>query len=109
MKKVIFGQIGKLKPEKVEEYCALHAAPWEGVLKTISDCNLHNYSIFLQGEYVFATFEYDGDDYEADMAKMDRDPITLEWWKHTKPCFETFAISPDSEFYHDMKQIFHYE
>lgn len=28
MKKVMFGQLGRLKPEKIEEYEALHANPW---------------------------------------------------------------------------------
>ena len=109
MARSIFGQIGQLKPEKVEEYKQLHANPWPDVLKTIRDCNLRNYSIFIQDTTVFSYFEYVGEDFDADMAKMDADPITLEWWKHTKPCFEKFAISPQSEFYHDMKQIFYYD
>lgn len=53
-KRVIFGQLGRLKPEKIEEYEALHAAPWPEVLQTIHDCNLRNYSIFREGEQVFA-------------------------------------------------------
>ena len=32
-----FGQLGKLKPEKIEEYCALHANPWPEVLETIKE------------------------------------------------------------------------
>ena len=68
-KRVIFGQLGRLKPEKIEEYEALHAAPWPEVLQTIHDCNLRNYSIFREGAQVFAYFEYIGDDYEADMEK----------------------------------------
>ena len=102
------GELGQLKPEKIEEYCALHANPWPEVLKTITDCNLRNYSIFLHGDKVFAYYEYVGENFEADMAKMERDPITQEWWKHTKPCFQKFAIDPDSEFYHGMKQIFYH-
>ena len=70
-KKVIFGQIGRLKKEKVQEYEALHANPWPEVLQTIHDCNLRNYSIFREGETVFAYFEYVGNDYEADMEKID--------------------------------------
>ena len=42
-KRVIFGQLGRLKPEKIEEYEALHAAPWPEVLQTIHDCNLRNW------------------------------------------------------------------
>ena len=108
MKKVMFGQVGKLKTEKIADYEALHAAPWPEVLQTIHDCNLQNYSIFREKEYVFAYFEYVGEDYESDMAKMEADPITQKWWKHTKPCFEKFAVRDDSEFYADMKQIFYF-
>ena len=104
-----FGQIGRLKKDKIEEYCTLHANAWQGVLKTISDCNLKNYSIFLQGDLVFSYFEYVGEDYDADMEKMAQDPVTQQWWEHTHPCFEEYAISPESQFYHDMKQIFFWE
>ena len=106
MAMVRFGQLGKLKKDKIEEYIELHAATWPGVLKTITECNLQNYSIFLHGDLVFSYFEYVGEDYEADMTKMAEDPVTQDWWTHTHPCFETYAIDPTSEFYHDMKQIF---
>ena len=106
MSRIIFGQLGRLKPEKIGEYEALHADPWLGVLATIRDCNLRNYSIFRHEDLVFAYFEYIGDDYEADMEKMAQDPVTQEWWKHTKPCFVKYSITPDAEFYADMKQIF---
>ena len=109
MSQIIFGQLGRLKPEKIEEYEALHAAPWPEVLETIQACNLRNYSIFRHEDLVFAYFEYIGEDYDADMAKMEADPLNKEWWKLTNPCFERFAISPESEFYHDMEPIFYTE
>jgi len=108
MRRVIFGQIGKLKKDKIDEYCRLHENAWPDVLNTISECNLENYSIFLHDDLVFAYFEYIGEDYKSDMEKMARDPVTQEWWTHTKPCFEKYAIDPSDEFYHDMKQIFYH-
>ncbi len=109
MKKVIFGQVGQLKPEMVETYCQLHAQPWPEVLQTITRCNLRNYSIFCRETTVFAYFEYVGQDYGADMEKMARDPATQKWWAQTHPCFVRFAMDENSEFYQDMQQIFHYE
>jgi len=100
-----FCQRAFLKPEKIEEYRELHAATWPGVLKTISDCHLQNYSISIMGNMVVSYFEYTGDDYEADMAKMDADPITLEWWKHTKPCF---MRHDEGVYYEDLEEIFYY-
>jgi 2-keto-3-deoxy-L-fuconate dehydrogenase len=68
------GQVIGLKPDQVEAYERLHAAAWPEVLATIHDCNIRNYSIFRHGELLFAYFEYVGDNYETDMAKMAADP-----------------------------------
>lgn len=114
MGKVYYGQVGRLKRECIEEYKWLHTTDvhtekWAQVLKTIQDCNLRNYNIFIEDDVVFAFFEYIGEDYDADMEKMAQCPVTQEWWKHTHPCFEKYAIDPASEFYHDLKPIFYYE
>ena len=36
----------------------------------IQECNIRNYSIYYRDGYLFSYYEYVGDDYEADMAKM---------------------------------------
>lgn len=105
----IYGQIGRLKKECIEHYKELHAAAWPGVLETIHACKLQNYSIFLQDDLVFGYYEYTGDDYEADMAKMAADPITQQWWKQTRPCFTKYNDLSREPFYQDMEQIFFFE
>lgn len=107
MNKQFFGQVGKLKPDKIAEYVALHKNPWPEVLQKIKECHLQNYSIFLLSDTVFSYFEYTGTDYKGDMGRMAADQKTQEWWTHTKPCFESFAWSEDEEYYADMKQIFY--
>ena len=111
MKKV-FGQIGRLKPECIEEYRRLHEVDvyterWAGVLALIRDCNLQNYSIFIEDDVVFGYYEYTGTDYEADMAKMAADPLNKEWWGHTRPCFTKYNADKQEAFYTDMQQIFY--
>ena len=101
-----FGQVARLKPDKIDEYESLHTTVWPDVLSTINACGLRNYSIYRQGEYVFAYFEYIGPNFEGDMKKMAADLATQEWWKHTKPCFVGHAIG---EYYKDMQEIFHCE
>lgn len=112
--KKIFGQIGRLKPECIEGYRRLHEVDvhtprWAGVLDTIHQCNLRNYSIFIQDDLVFGYFEYVGEDYNADMEKMARDPVTQEWWAHTRPCFTKYKADSPEAFYTDMQQIFFFE
>lgn len=86
------------------EYDRLHAAVWPDVLKTITESNLRNYSIYRSGDKLFAYFEYTGTDYESDMVKMAADPVTRLWWSHTHPCF---IQKQDEVFYTDMNEIFH--
>src|SRR4030042_2654366 len=86
-----YGMIIGLKPEKIAYYKELHAATWPGVLKMIRECHIRNYSIYLKevepGKfYLFSYFEYTGNDFEADMAKMAADATTQKWWKETDPC-----------------------
>lgn len=111
--KKFFGQIGRIKPECIEEYCRLHEVDvytekWAGVLQLIRDCNIQNYNIFIEDDVVFGYYEYVGDDYEADMAKMAADPLNQEWWSHTRPCFTKYKADSPEAFYTDMKQIFHW-
>jgi L-rhamnose mutarotase len=102
-----FGQVIRIKPEKLEYYRELHAHPWQGVLDKIQECNIRNYSIFLMNnDLLFAYFEYVGPDFEADMQKMAEDPETQRWWKETDPCQESLELRPN-EWWHTMEKIFH--
>jgi L-rhamnose mutarotase len=68
-------QIITLKPEAIQEYKRVHAAVWPGVLAQIAGSKIKNYSIFLREpeNLLFAYFEYHGEDYAADMARMAED------------------------------------
>ncbi|MRN26315.1 L-rhamnose mutarotase, partial [Romboutsia ilealis] len=41
-----------------------------------------------------------------DMAKMEADEVTRQWWKLTRPCFTEYSASSKEAFYEDMDQIF---
>ena len=102
-----FCQRAWLKPEKVEEYKRLHANAWPGVLSMIADCNLRNYRIDLLDTLVVSTFEYVGDDFDADMAKMAADPNTQAWWDVVKPLMQPLPDRKEGEFWSDMEEIYH--
>jgi len=102
-----YGQIIKVKSEKLEEYKRLHEAVWPDVLKMIKDCNIRNYSIFQKEGYLFAYFEYIGDNFDADMAKMAADPITQKWWDLCKPCQEPVETRAEGEWWATMEDVFH--
>ncbi|MDN5285832.1 MAG: hypothetical protein JWR38_2106 [Mucilaginibacter sp.] len=107
-----FGMVTGLKPEKMAYYKKLHAAAWPGVLKKIKECNIRNYSIYIQqidGKYfLFSYFEYTGANFNKDMAKMAADSTTQRWWKETNP---TQLPLPETaarkEIWQNMEEIFH--
>jgi len=101
------GQVIKVKPDKVEEYKEYHENVWPDVLETIKECNIENYSIFYKDGYLFAYFEYTGDDFEKDMEKMADDPVTQDWWDEVKPLQDPIEAREGGEWWADMEEVFH--
>ena len=107
-----YGMLTGLKPEKIEHYKKLHASPWPEVQKRISECNIRNYSIYLQKidnqYFLFSYFEYTGSDFDADMKKMAADSMTQKWWKETDPCQVPLkeALSKH-QIWSSMEEVFH--
>lgn len=64
------GEMIKIKPEGLEQYKAYHANPLPGVNEILKACNIQNYSIYQRGDYMFAYYEYVGENFDADMEKL---------------------------------------
>ncbi|MBQ4631609.1 MAG: L-rhamnose mutarotase [Clostridia bacterium] len=94
----------ELKPDKVEEYKEIHKNAWPEILEIITKAHMHNYSISVIGNKVFTIYDYTGDDYDADMAEMEKYPVMQKWWSHTKPCF---VHHEDGWYYEDMEEVFY--
>lgn len=106
-KLVRYGQILKVRPDKIGDYVRYHQAVWPEVLSTIRDCNIRNYSIFLKDDILFGYFEYTGDNFEADMARMAADPKTREWWAIMMPMQVPIGTRAEGEWWANMKEVFH--
>jgi len=100
-----------LKPEKIDYYKELHANPWPGVLKQISQSGIQNYSIHLvelkpNEFYLFGYLEYTGNDFESDMAAMAEDAETIRWWKETDPCQYPIETAKAGDKWTMMEEVF---
>lgn len=102
-----YGMMIKVKPGKLQEYKRLHADVWPDVLRMIGECNIRNYSIYHKDGVLFSYFEYTGDDFDADMAKMAADPATQKWWDVCKPLLEPLETRGPDEFWAAMEEVFH--
>jgi L-rhamnose mutarotase len=105
------GMVIKIKPECIEEYKAVHADSNPGVRDLLIEANLRNFSIFLHqlddgNWYEFGYYEYTGDDFEGDMARLDKHPRNVEWLKICDPMqiplqgFEGWAVM-EQVYYND--------
>ena len=52
---------------------------------------------------------FDGEDFDADMAKMAADPATQAWWDVVKPLMQPLDDRKEGEFWSDMEEIYHHD
>lgn len=108
------GQIIRLKRESLQAYKECHAAVWPAVLKQIRDCNISDYSIYLddQSMTLFATMKWHGSDFDADMKKMRANPEVQRWWRITDSIQETLVEGSSGSmdpkgWWRDLEEVFH--
>lgn len=102
-----FASVIGIKPEHRADYERLHADVWSDVLAQIAQSNITNYSIYRYGELLFSYFEYVGENFDADMAKMGEDPTTRKWWDLCKPLQTPVADRADGEWWASIPEVFH--
>ena len=107
-----YGSVIGVREEKLAEYKRLHAGVWPDVLRMIKQCHIRNYSIYLRKlpdgrHYLFSYFEYTGNDFAADMAKMAADPTTQKWWSECMPCQQPLDDRAPGEWWAEMEEVFH--
>jgi len=100
-------QVIGLRPEAIEDYERIHRDVWPAVLDRIRASNIRNYSIYRYGTMLFAYFEYEGGDFEADMAAMGADQTIQRWWRITAPMQDPVAEREAGEGWHTIPEIFH--
>ena len=107
-----YGSVIGVKAEALEKYKALHANPWPEINAKLKDVNIQNYSIYLTqfpdgNHYLFAYFEYTGEDFAADMKRMGDDPKTKEWWSHTDPMQLPLENRKEGDWWKGMEEVYH--
>jgi len=84
------GMIIKIKPDRLNEYLQLHSDTNPGVRDLLTKYNIRNFSIFMTrledgNYYEFGYYEYTGNDFDGDMAKLAKEPRNIEWLKTCDP------------------------
>lgn len=104
-----YGMTIRIKAGSEEAYREYHARVWPEVLEAIRASNIANYSIFLKDDRLYSYFEYVGDDFQSDMAKMSCDAKTREWWDLMGPMQEPLETRKSGEWWAEMEEVFHFD
>ena len=78
--------IARLRPDKVDAYVEAHANVWPEVVAAMRAAGIHDYSIWLWGDRVFA--QYETDDHEASLRIEAAAEATKRWRAHMREYFE---------------------
>ena len=99
----------RLKDEKREYYIENHANVWPEILSELKKIKVKNYSIYLKEDFMFGYLEYDGVNFDQDMAAMQKIPIVEKWTNLMIDCFNPFPNNEDNNSWVMMDQIFFME
>jgi L-rhamnose mutarotase len=102
------GKVIEIKKDKIDEYRNLHTNSNPGVRAFISEACIKNFSIYIQKfddekYYLFSYYEYTGDDYDFDMARMAERPEIISWLSVTDSMQIPFS---GESTWKEMKQVY---
>jgi L-rhamnose mutarotase len=103
MERVCF--ILRVRPERLAEYRARHAAVWPEMLDALRETGWRNYSLFL-GEDGLLVGYLETDDFEAARAGMEEREVNSRWQAEMAPFFELDAGRPDTAL-RRLDEVFH--
>ncbi|HET6625550.1 MAG TPA: L-rhamnose mutarotase [Nocardioidaceae bacterium] len=98
----------QVKPDRIEEYTARHAAVWPEMLRALAASGWHNYSLFLREDGLLIGY-FETPSLEAARQGMADTDVNGRWQADMAEFFEDLAdAKPDTGFL-VLQEIFHLE
>ena len=105
-----YAQVLKLKPECLDNYKMYHANMWPELAECIRKANIRNYSIYyLQNGYLFAYYEYVGQNYHEDRGWLSEQEINKKWQSLMKPMQEPVEVATPGQWWFPLEELFHFD
>ena len=98
-----------LRPARLADYKALHAAPWPEMNAALTAANIRNYSIYLREpeNLLFGYWEYTGTEFAADMVQLGAAEVTQRWLALTDRCQHPLPTATPGEWWSFLPEVFH--
>jgi L-rhamnose mutarotase len=96
----------KVKPDRLDEYRARHAAVWPDMLDALRRAGWHNYSLFLRQDGTLFGYVETPDSLDAARAAMAAEPVNARWQAEVAPFFEGDGGPADTRMA-ELEEVFH--
>jgi L-rhamnose mutarotase len=104
MKRHVF--IGRVKPERIEEYKHRHAAVWPEMLAALSTNGFHNYSIHLRPDGFLVGY-FEAEDAQQTFAAMAKTDVNARWQADMAPFFVIPEGKRPDECFEFLEEVFY--
>jgi L-rhamnose mutarotase len=105
MKRV--GFLLKVRPDKLQEYKAHHAAVWPEMLNALRRTGWHNYSIFTREDGLLFGYFETPESFRAALDGMSKEEINAKWQELMAPYFENLSGVHADESMLELEEVFH--
>lgn len=96
-----------VRPDRLDEYKARHAAVWPEMLAALKDSGWHNYSLFLRPDGLLIGY-VESADLRAAQQAMAATAVNARWQADMKDFFVDLDTAPDEGFV-ELEEVFHLE
>ncbi|WP_156253028.1 L-rhamnose mutarotase [Pseudactinotalea terrae] len=98
--------INRVRPDRLTEYAAAHAAVWPEMLEALRDSGWRDYSLYLSDDGLLVG-HFEADDYDAAQQAMTRTEVNPRW----QASMEQFFVNPGNpdEGFQLLPEIFNLE
>jgi L-rhamnose mutarotase len=98
----------QVRPERVQEYKARHAAVWPEMLRALADTGWRNYSLFLRDDGLLIGY-FETESLDDAVAGMQATAVNQRWQSEMAQFFvDLDGGSPDTGFLR-LEEVFHLE
>ncbi len=101
------GFLLKVKPEKIEEYTARHAAVWPEMLDALRRTGWHNYSLFMREDGLLFGYFETPESFQAALGGMAKEDINAKWQEYMAPYFENLTGAHADQSMVELEEVFH--